>query len=124
MSTFTIILLLVAVGWFWLDSSRSREIALGICQQASQQYGVQLLDESVELKKLSIRWPQQGLRIWRQYHFYFSKDGVERLQGSLALTGIDLDYLDFDFSVIDVNTDRNKISSGTVIPIKRHNSDD
>ncbi len=120
MSTFLIILLLLGLGWFWLDSSRARELAVGICREASERYGVQFLDESVNLTKLSIRWPNEGLRLWRQYSFDFSKDGVERLEGKLALTGISLDYLDFDFSIIDATSADRPARSGDVVPIRKN----
>lgn len=122
MSGFLISIFLLAIAWFWLDSSRSRELAVGICKQASERYGVQFLDESVEMKKLGVRWPQQGLRLRRVYAFYFSRDGIERLSGELALVGIDLEYLDFDFSIIDVNKPANPNipSSADVIPIRKN----
>jgi hypothetical protein len=119
MPTFLIILSLLALAWFWLDSSRARELAVGICQQASEKYGVQFLDESVALKKLGVRWPSEGLRLRRVYAFDFSRDGVERLSGTLALVGISLEYLDFDFSIIDVNQASVK-KAGDVIPINKN----
>jgi len=120
MSTFLIIVILVAIAWFWLDSARARELAVAICREASDRYGVQLLDESVVLKRISLRWPNEGLRIWRQFSFDFSKDGVGREQGKLALTGIKLDYLDFDFSVIDAKKTEQTVQSGDVIPIRKN----
>ncbi|MBT8439523.1 MAG: DUF3301 domain-containing protein [Gammaproteobacteria bacterium] len=119
MSTFLIIITLVALAWFWLDSSRARELAVGICRQASEKYGVQLLDESVALKSLGIRWPNEGMRFRRVYSFDFSRDGVERLNGNLALVGISLEYLDFDFSIIDVNQPKQS-KAGDVIPINKN----
>ena len=126
MSTFLIILALIALAFFWLDSSRARELAVAICKQASDKYGVQFLDESVALKSLGIRWPTQGLRLRRVYSFDFSRDGVERLSGTLALVGINLEYLDFDFSIIDVNkpsSDEKPRKSGDVIPINKNYKD-
>lgn len=132
MSGFILIILLVAIAWFWLDSSRAKEFAVEICRQASEKYGVQFLDESVVLSKLGIRWPEQGLRFRRVYDFDFSRNGDERLSGQVALVGIELEFLDFDFSIIDVNTpyksesgkaDSGKAESGTVIPIRKNNND-
>lgn len=139
MSGFILIILLVTLAWFWLDSSRAKEFAVEICRQASEKYGVQFLDESVVLSNLGIRWPEQGLRFRRVYKFDFSRDGDERLSGQVALIGIELEFLDFDFSIIDVNTPRKvetkkvetdkiepgkakpgKTKSGTVIPIRKN----
>ena len=153
MSGFILIILLVAIAWFWLDSSRAREFAVEICRQASEKYGVQFLDESVVLSKFGIRWPEQGLRFRRVYDFDFSRNGDERLSGQVALIGIELEFLDFDFSIIDVNTpiqsDSNsdfgpgsgfgkpqpnkaqpaktqpaKTQAGTIIPIRKNSGQD
>jgi hypothetical protein len=84
------ILFAVLVGWFWLDSLRAREIALGVCQAACAQRQVQFLDQTVALKKLSLRWPAQGLRLRRVYRFDFSEEEVGRQTGSLIMLGQDL----------------------------------
>ena len=123
MSGILIILFLAALAWFWLDSTRARELAVGICQQASERYGVQFLDESVALKRLGIRWPNEGIRIRRVYSFDFSRDGVERITGDLALIGINLEYLDFDFSIIDVEKP-SAPKANDVIPINKNYRDE
>ena len=123
MSGIILIIFLVAVAWFWLDSSRAREFAIEICRQASEKYGVQFLDESVVLSRMGIRWPSQGLRFRRVYKFDFSRNGDERLSGEIALIGIELEFLDFDFSIIDVNTP-GKAEPGNIIPIRKDNKQD
>jgi len=90
METIPIILLIAAIGWFWLDSLRAREIALGICQAACEQRHVQFLDQTVALRRLSVRWPPQGLRFRRVYRFDYSEEGVGRRTGSLVMLGLDL----------------------------------
>jgi hypothetical protein len=122
MSTFLFIALLVFIIWFWLDSARARELAVAICREASNRYNVQLLDESVALSRLSLRWPNEGLRLWRLYTFDFSHDGADRRQGKVALTGINLDYIDFDYVVIDA-VDKSKATDNTNI-IHFRKSDD
>ncbi len=119
MSGFLIIIIFAALVLFWLDSSRARELAVGICKQASEKYGVQFLDESVVLKKLGLRWPTEGIRIRRVYQFEFSRDGVQRVTGNLALVGINLEYLDFEFSIIDVNQPV-KPKTSDIIPIDKN----
>jgi len=110
---------MIFLAWLWLDSSRAREMAIGICKQASEKYGVQFLDESVVLKKFGLRWPTEGIRVRRVYEFDFSRDGAERLSGNLALVGISLEYLDFDFSIIDVNQP-SKGKANDIIPIRKN----
>ena len=127
MTSIAFILLLIALAWFWLDSSRAREFAVEICRQASEKYGVQFLDESVVLKKFGLRWPSEGLRFHRVYAFYFSRNGEERLAGKMALIGTRLDYLDFDFSIIDAASTKQSprpIQNGNIIPIRKNSPPD
>lgn len=119
MSGFLIIIVLAAVAWFWLDSSRARELAIGICKRASEKYGVQFLDESVELKRLGLRWPSEGIRIRRVYQFEFSRDGMQRVTGSLALVGINLEFFDLEYSIIDLNQPT-KARVNDVIPVEKN----
>jgi hypothetical protein len=86
---------LLALGWFWLDSLRAREIALGICRAACEQRGLQLLDQAVALRRLGIAWGPEGLRLRRVYRFDFSEEGVGRRGGHVALRGMDLEELSF-----------------------------
>ena len=123
MSGIFIIIVLAATAWFWLDSSRARELAVGICKQASEKYGVQFLDESVVLKKLGLRWPSEGIRIRRVYQFDFSRDGVQRITGHIALIGINLEYLDFEYAIIDVNRPQ-KPKTSDIIPINKNYKND
>jgi hypothetical protein len=87
--------LVFAVGWFWLDSLRAREIALGICKAACDHRGLQLLDQAVALRRLGVTWGREGLRLRRVYRFDFSEEGVGRRDGYLVLRGLDLEDLSF-----------------------------
>ena len=87
--------LLLLIGWFWLDSLRAREIALGICRAACEARGLQLLDQAVALRRLGLSWRGDGIRLRRVYRFDFSEEGVGRLSGYLVLRGINLDELSF-----------------------------
>lgn len=87
--------LLLLLGWFWLDSLRAREIAVGICRAACDARGLQLLDQTVALRRLGFIWRGEGIRLRRLYLFEFSEEGVGRHTGSLVLRGIDLEDLSF-----------------------------
>jgi hypothetical protein len=89
------IALLLLLGWFWLDSLRAREIAMGICKAACDRRDLQLLDQAVALKRLGLRWGAEGVRLRRVYRFDFSEEGVGRLDGYLVLRGLDLESLSF-----------------------------
>jgi hypothetical protein len=95
MSNLSAILLLLLLGWFWLDSLRAREIALGICRAACAARNLQLLDQTVALRRLGLSWRAEGIRLRRAYRFDFSEEGVGRLSGYVVLRGIDLDELSF-----------------------------
>jgi hypothetical protein len=90
MDAIPIILIALLIGWFWLDSLRAREIATGICRAACEHHQVQLLDQTVALRRLAVRWPPQGLRFRRVYRFDFSEEGLGRRTGHVTMLGQDL----------------------------------
>ena len=87
------LLALFALGWFWLDSLRARELAIGICRAACDHQDLQFLDQTVALRRLSLRRTPAGLRLRRVYRFDFSEEGVGRRNGHLTLVGLDLEEL-------------------------------
>jgi hypothetical protein len=93
MSNLLAILALLLLGWFWLDSLRAREIAVGICRAACEQRGLQFLDQTAALGRLGLRRTGEGLRLRRVYRFEFSEEGVGRRSGYLVLIGMDLEEL-------------------------------
>jgi hypothetical protein len=87
------ILTLLLLGWFWLDSLRARELAIGICRAACERSGLQFLDQTVALRRLTLRRTPAGLRLRRVYKFDFSEEGIGRRSGHLALVGLELEEL-------------------------------
>jgi hypothetical protein len=87
----TNLLLLLALGliiWFWQDSLRARESACKASVLACQQYGVQLLDDTVALEKLTLCRAYSGfLRIQRIYRFEFTETGATRHLGRIVMLG-------------------------------------
>jgi hypothetical protein len=75
-----------ALGLFFFSAIRVREIAVQAVLHASKRDDFQLLDQSVHIQRMSLsrdttlRW-----RIWRQYRFDYSYDGVERRQGHVMM---------------------------------------
>ncbi|HEC16613.1 MAG TPA: DUF3301 domain-containing protein [Sedimenticola sp.] len=88
----TILLLILAV-WLWLDSLRAKEQAVGICARACDEHLVQLLDQTVTLHRLGLRWGPEGIRLRRIYRFDYSEDGTGRHTGHLVLVGSRLEEL-------------------------------
>jgi hypothetical protein len=76
---------------YFLSAIRVRELALQAASRASEQDDYQLLDQSVHIRRLSLSRDRQGRwRIWRQYRFDYSYDGVERRQGHVIMLGKEL----------------------------------
>ncbi|MCB1867185.1 MAG: DUF3301 domain-containing protein [Gammaproteobacteria bacterium] len=90
MSTVSGFIFIVFVIWFWLDSARAREIAIGICELSCKQRGLQFLDQTVALSGLGIQWTARGIRVKRLFRFDFSEEGLERRSGHITLVGIEL----------------------------------
>ncbi|OOZ37428.1 DUF3301 domain-containing protein [Solemya velesiana gill symbiont] len=90
MPTISSILLIALIIWFWLDSARAREIATGICAAACAERNLQFLDQTVALRRLGLRWTQQGIRIRRRFAFDCSEEGEGRHVGHITLVGIQL----------------------------------
>lgn len=95
MDNLVAIFLLLLMGWFWLDSLRAREIAIGVCQTACKQRDLQLLDQAVALRRLGLSWRAEGIRIRRVYRFDFSEEGIGRRSGYLVMRGVSLEELSF-----------------------------
>ena len=71
-----------------LGAVRVRELAVNAVMLASKRDDFQLLDQSVHIQRLSMsRDDTRRWRIWRQYRFDYSYDGVERRQGFVIMLG-------------------------------------
>lgn len=91
MENLSIIAIILLLGWFWRDSLRAREIATALCRAGCERSQVQLLDQTVALRRLGFRWLPQGLRFRRVYRFDFSEEGIGRRTGYLILIGQELE---------------------------------
>lgn len=73
--------------WF-LASIRVRELAVEAVARAGQRDDFQLLDQTVHLNRLSLSRDEHGRwRVWRQYRFDYSFDGVRRHEGFVIMLG-------------------------------------
>ncbi len=76
------------VSLYFLGAIRVRELAYQAVSLASRKGEFQLLDQSVHIRRLSLSRDNAGRwRIWRQYRFDYSFDGVERRQGFVIMLG-------------------------------------
>lgn len=79
---------LVVLGWLWLDGLKKRELAVKAARRVCDQADVQLLDESVALRKLRLqRNARQQIKLYREYAFEYSNTGDNRLPGRVYLLG-------------------------------------
>ncbi len=83
-----VLFLFGAIGLYFLDSIRVRELAVQAVERASARDDFQLLDQSVHINRLSLSRDGSGRwKIWRQYRFDYSFDGVVREQGFVIMLG-------------------------------------
>lgn len=82
-------LLLGTLVWFWAMTLRAREQALRACRRICQEFGMQLLDQTVALTGLKPARDSSGRFCFRRrYGFEFSPDGRTRYRGRLDMTGL------------------------------------
>lgn len=80
-----------ALGWFWYDGMRARELAIGIARRALESDQAQLLDDTVALSRLRLRRGPSGTPVFeRVYAFEWSDTGDNRLHGAVILDGLRL----------------------------------
>ena len=85
------LLVLVAVGWFWLDSFKAREAGIHAARAACAADQLLLLDDTVALGSLRPERDEAGtLRLRRVYDFEYSDTGNNRRHGSVTLLGDEL----------------------------------
>lgn len=83
--------LLLAGGWFWMDSFKAREVGMRAARAACDADGLLLLDDTVALGTLRPARDDAGrLRLRRVYHFEYSDTGNNRRRGSVTLLGCEL----------------------------------
>ena len=82
------LLILAALGWFWLNSLRILEIARNAGKGACIKADVQFLDDTVASIGLAIARDQSGRRVLRRtYRFEFSETGNSRIEGQVIMLG-------------------------------------
>lgn len=83
-----LLFLLIAGGWFWMDSIGKREVAINFGREITAKMQLQLLDETVACEKIRLSRDSRGqMQIQRTYSFETTASGRERLQCSLILRG-------------------------------------
>ena len=86
MSSFTLLIVIGLLVWFWLESLRSRDIAIQVARTSCRQQELQLLDGTVSLRTIRPYYRNRddyGLK--RTYSFDYSRDGISRQTGCVVL---------------------------------------
>ncbi len=83
-----LVLILATICLQFLAAIRIRELAYQAVLRASRRDQFQVLDQSVHLRRLSLSRDKNGQwRVWRQYRFDYSVNGVERQRGFVIMLG-------------------------------------
>ena len=86
MSSLALLAVIGLLIWFWLESLKSRDIAIQVARTSCRQQELQLLDGTVSLQTLRPYYRNRddyGLK--RTYTFDYSVDGVSRQTGCVVL---------------------------------------
>ncbi|VAW91268.1 hypothetical protein MNBD_GAMMA23-1445 [hydrothermal vent metagenome] len=85
---FIIIFTLIAVIFYWIDTIRTKELAVMHGKNACKDAGITFLDQTVEIKKVRLkRNPRGSMVFYREYQFEFSSDGVRRVDAKIIMLG-------------------------------------
>ncbi len=91
MTEWCLLLLVLALAWFWMDSIAKREVAVRMGQQLAQRCQLQFLDETVACIQTGFARDGLGrLQLKRTYRFEVTRAGSERLACHLVLRGKEL----------------------------------
>ncbi|PTY37557.1 hypothetical protein BGP77_13745 [Saccharospirillum sp. MSK14-1] len=90
-----LILVFAVISAWWWRHLGIRQLALAHARKACQKANVQLLDQSVYLRKIRLaRSPVSLVTVERSYEFEFSTRGDRRFLGWVVLTGRRLQRLE------------------------------
>ena len=82
------LMLLVAMGWFWLHSIRILELAREAGRRSCAREDLQFLDDTVASTRLQLTRDDYGRRLLRRtYRFEFTETGNNRREGEVVMLG-------------------------------------
>jgi Protein of unknown function (DUF3301) len=93
MSLLLLLLCMAAVAMFLSRADKAHVRAVRVCRATCQDAGVQLLDQTVVLRKMRYRRVAGRWRMVRSYAFDFSIDGQSRGHGHLDLCQEEITHL-------------------------------
>jgi len=93
-----IVFAVVGVALFWWQQDKLHRRALALAKNACARAEVQLLDDSVGLRRLRLRRINGHFMIERQFGFEFSPSGAARYPGVIIFYGSAVHEVDLDLS--------------------------
>ena len=73
---------------FWWNTLGIKPIALRAAQRHCDEMGIQLLDESIVIRRFKFKRDRMGgMRVWRSFSFEFSTTGDARYRGRVDVLG-------------------------------------
>jgi hypothetical protein len=89
--------LLAGLVWYVWDAVRAKEIARRACKEVCAGAEVQLLDDTVALRRMGLGRDARGaLRLRRRYGFEFTRLGERRYRGWVTLLGTVVDNVEME----------------------------
>lgn len=91
------ILLIALAVVFWWKNQGVKQIAYQVARRHCDELGVQLLDQSIMLRGISLKRTATGnLTLLRKFVFEFTSTGDERYKGEVRMLGLGVDRIDMD----------------------------
>ena len=85
---YILLVFLIIIVWFWIDTISKRELAIELGKNLSQQFDLQFLDETVACEKITLKRNEKGqVVILRCYEFMVSSSTNDRIKCNLYLLG-------------------------------------
>jgi len=107
MTEFIVLILLLGLGWLWLENQGVRERAITIAKDFCKKEDVQFLDGAMALVRMRLQRDAMGrMAIARTYQFEFSDTGDNRLKGTIMLLGKKLEILHLQPYRLNTDTHR------------------
>ncbi len=93
--------LIIGAGSYWWRARGFKSLALQLAAQRCSNLDVQLLDQSVVMKKINVQRGASGsLQLRRTYEFEFSSTGTDRYKGSIILAGVKLEHIEMEPHIV------------------------
>ncbi|WP_049723948.1 DUF3301 domain-containing protein [Gilvimarinus polysaccharolyticus] len=100
MSDLTVVIwcfVITALCYYWWRALQSKAIALGSALRHCKEMDVQMLDQSVYLRRLWFKRNNRGaLSLWRAFYFEFTSTGEDRYSGRVIMLGRRVDAVQLD----------------------------